>query len=305
MIMKGGCAALLMILAMASIAYDAQAQTGTSYDQALIAPATQATTPTQTGLPWMLRGRGPIGGLAGIDLPDGLRYLPALPSERFLQMMGNPPISGLRVVAPHDLSWFIVYSYHPEGHVSDGDDLDSGELMTALLAQEKVVNERRVATGMGEIHITGWDFEPQYDRHSNTLQWGLEIRDGSGRKIINRTVRILGREGYVAGTLVVPGDAAIFALRSFEDANRAVTFDHGSTYQEFRQGDRIAEYGLAALVTGGVAAAAIKTGAARSIFSVVLGGIEGVAAMLVAAGSTLIGALAAFVARLTGGRSRG
>lgn len=94
-------------------------------------------------------------------------------------------------------------------------------------------------------------------------------------------------------------------MKSFEDANRAVTFDRGSTYQEFRQGDRIAEYGLAALVTGGVAAAAIKTGAARSIFSVVLGGIEGVAAMLVAAGSTLIGALAAFIACLTGDRSKG
>jgi uncharacterized membrane-anchored protein len=269
-----------------------------------VSAQTAAQGTSQAALPWMTSGRGPIGGLAGIDLPNGLRYLPALPSERFLQMMGNPPISGLRVVAPNDLSWFIVYSYHPEGHVTDGDELDSRELMTALLAQEKVINERRVSTGLGEIHIAGWDFEPQYDRHSNTLQWGLEIRDASGRKIINRTVRILGREGYVAGTLVVPGDAAIFALRSFEEANRAVSFDQGSTYQEFRQGDRIAEYGLAALVTGGVTAAAIKSGAARSVFSVVLGGIEGIAAMLVAAGSTLIGALAAFAARMTGGRVR-
>lgn len=217
-------------------------------------------------------------------------------------MMGNPPVSGLRVVAPKNLSWFIVYSYHPEGHVQDEEELDSDELMTALLEQEKVINASRAASGLGEIHITGWNFEPQYDRHTNTLQWGLDIRDADGRRVVNRTVRILGREGYVAGTLVVPGEAALFALKSFEDANRAVSYDRGSTYQEFRQGDRIAEYGLAALVTGGVAAAAIKTGAARGVFSVVLGGIEGLATMLVAAASTLIGACMAFVARIGGSR---
>jgi uncharacterized membrane-anchored protein len=40
-----------------------------------------------------------------------------------------------------------------------------------------------------------------------------------------------------------------------------LTFDSGQQYSEFRPGDKVAEYGLAALVVGGAAAVAVKSGA--------------------------------------------
>lgn len=84
------------LVALASIAScDAYAQIHDGREPALIS-STSIGTPSQAQLPWVTRGRGSIGGLAGINLPEGLRYLPTLPSERFLQMMGNPPISDLR-----------------------------------------------------------------------------------------------------------------------------------------------------------------------------------------------------------------
>jgi len=38
------------------------------------------------------------------------------------------------------------------------------------------------------------------------------------------------------------------------------SFNRGNTYAEFRKGDKIAKYGLTALITGGAAAVAIKSG---------------------------------------------
>ena len=38
------------------------------------------------------------------------------------------------------------------------------------------------------------------------------------------------------------------------------SYQSGNTYAEYREGDRIAEYGLAALITGGAVAVAAKTG---------------------------------------------
>lgn len=50
-------------------------------------------------------------------------------------------------------------------------------------------------------------------------------------------------------------------LKDFHSALFNLTFDPGQTYSEFRAGDKVAEYGLAALVVGGAAAVAMKAGA--------------------------------------------
>jgi uncharacterized membrane-anchored protein len=43
------------------------------------------------------------------------------------------------------------------------------------------------------------------------------------------------------------------------------SFNEGEKYSEFRSGDKIAEYGLSALIVGGAAAAAVKTGAFKGL----------------------------------------
>jgi uncharacterized membrane-anchored protein len=56
-----------------------------------------------------------------------------------------------------------------------------------------------------------------------------------------------------------PGDLAT-NVQQFHAALRGFNFNSGEKYSEYRQGDRIAEYGLAALVVGGAAAAAASSG---------------------------------------------
>jgi uncharacterized membrane-anchored protein len=50
-------------------------------------------------------------------------------------------------------------------------------------------------------------------------------------------------------------------VKEFHAALSNLTFDSGQQYSEFRPGDKVAEYGLAALVVGGAAAVAVKSGA--------------------------------------------
>lgn len=258
-----------------------------------------------SSLPWQVEGRGPVGGVASLAVTQDVRYLPAAPASQFLSMMGNPPVTGFRVVAPPDLGWYAVYAYEPVGHVDDADDLDPDAIMTALRADETRSNEDRRARGLPELHIVGWEQEPMYDASRKRLEWGLRISSQDGQAILNRTVRMLGREGYVSGTLVIREGLTTPALIAFDRVNASIEFHTGAKYQEFRQGDRISEYGLTALVTGGIGAAAIKTGAARNLFGVVAGGVEGAAAGLVAAGSALAGAFAAMTRRIAAGGTRG
>jgi len=57
-------------------------------------------------------------------------------------------------------------------------------------------------------------------------------------------------------------------------------FSTGNRYAEFRQGDRIAAYGLTALVAGGVGAAAAKSGLLSKLWKLlVVGGLAALAAI--------------------------
>ena len=60
--------------------------------------------------------------------------------------------------------------------------------------------------------------------------------------------------------LVVSPDGLSAALPVFKDLLKDYKFISGEKYAEYRPGDKLAKYGLAALITGGAAAAAVKLG---------------------------------------------
>lgn len=92
---------------------------------------------------------------------------------------------------------------------------------------------------------------------------------------MNYTVRILGRSGVMNAILVTTPETLLTDLQEFRTALNGYDFVAGQRYAEFKQGDKVAEYGLAALIIGGAAAAAAKSG----IFKVLgkFAGVIGVA----------------------------
>jgi uncharacterized membrane-anchored protein len=97
------------------------------------------------------------------------------------------------------------------------------------------------------------------------LEWGTRLIAEDGSVVVNYLVRILGRSGVMNGILVSDPEDLEANIKQFRTALGGYDFVSGERYAEFRQGDRIAEYGLAALVVGGAAAAAASSGAMKGL----------------------------------------
>jgi uncharacterized membrane-anchored protein len=216
-------------------------------------------------MPWMETGEGAISSAAGIEASPKARVLVGDPASRFIQLSGNPPRDGATIVAPKDLHWFAVYQYHDVGYVSDKDAIDADALMKSLKNGEAAQNAEREKMGLDDLTITDWAVKPHYDPTSHNMEWGLKIHSSKGDDVINYTTRHLGRGGFVASILVSSPETFQRDLAEFRADDTKLAFNQGSTYAEFRDGDKVAGYGLAALVVGGATAAAVKSGAAKGI----------------------------------------
>ncbi|HEX7769105.1 MAG TPA: DUF2167 domain-containing protein, partial [Dokdonella sp.] len=62
-------------------------------------------------------------------------------------------------------------------------------------------------------------------------------------------------------------------VASFKRSLDGFHFNPGETYAEYREGDRVAEYGLTALVAGGAVAIAAKTGFLAKFWKLIVGGV--------------------------------
>jgi uncharacterized membrane-anchored protein len=217
-------------------------------------------------MPWMESGSGAISNVAGIEATPKSRVLVGDPASRFIQLSGNPPHEGATIVAPKDLHWFSVYQFHDVGYVTDKDSVDADALMKSLKNEEPADNAEREKMGLDDLKITDWAVKPHYDPATHNLEWGLKIHSSRGNDLINYTTRHLGRGGYVSSILVSDPEHFQRDLAEFRSSDTKLSFNPGSTYAEFRDGDKIAGYGLGALVVGGVTAAAVKSGAAKGLF---------------------------------------
>lgn len=132
--------------------------------------------------------------------------------------------------------------------------------MKTLKESDEPSNEERKRLGMGAIYTDGWQVAPHYDAQTKRLEWGTRLKTDTGQLFVNYTSRILGRSGVMSAVLVSDLDTLAADTEEFKSGLRNFDYVSGEKYAEFKQGDKIAEYGLAALVLGGAAAVATKKG---------------------------------------------
>ena len=211
-------------------------------------------------LPWQ---KGPVDGAIGqkatLAVPaDGL-LLPEGKTARFFELTGNLPSASASVVVRRD--WFAVFSFTDSGYIKDDEKLDPDALLQAIKNRDEPVNEQRVKHGLTKMHTIGWIVPPHYDAQTKHLEWGLRIKsDESDDPVINYTVRLLGRSGYESVVLVSSPERLDKNVGELKTMLAGFNFNSGEKYDEFKPGDKIAEYGLGALIVGGAAAAVVKTG---------------------------------------------
>jgi uncharacterized membrane-anchored protein len=235
---------------------------------------------------------GMLGTRAVINVPEGYLFLDQNATRKFLEQNENVPDGdelGTILRFQDDDYWFAVFEYSDEGHVddTDRDSIDAAALMKGMIEGNKQANEARRQRGWSGISLEGWHREPYYDLTTNNLTWATRLSGEGGSPTINHSVKLLGRTGVMSAQLVADSKAIEGATTEFNAVLTGYTFNVGQKYAEFRKGDKLAGYGLAALIGGGVAAAAVKTGFLKKFWKLLVFGVV---------------ALVGFIKKLLGGR---
>ena len=235
------------------------------------------------GLAWQ---RGPadgrIGTVATLKIEEGRAFLDGPNTRRFLELNGNPPRDSRYALVAMESGWFAVFYFEDAGYVKDDEKLDADALLGSMKESDGPANEERKRLGMSGIHTVGWHVPPHYDPASKRLEWGVRLRGEGGGQIVNYTIRLLGRRGVMHATLVSDPESLDRDIAEFKTTLGGYDFASGERYAEFRAGDRVAEYGLAALVLGGAAAVATKSGFGKAIGKFVVVGVAALGSAVVA-----------------------
>jgi uncharacterized membrane-anchored protein len=227
-------------------------------------PAPFAHIPALDGVKWQ---RGPsigvLGNTAQIHVPAGYVFAGANDTRIIMEAYHNPTNGReLGFVAPASEEWFAVFEFDDVGYVKDDEksSLDADALLESIKAGTESGNKERQKRGWSTMTIVGWEQQPRYDESSHNLEWAVRA-SSEGEPVINHNTRLLGRGGVMEVTLVTDPSALGETLPKFKTMLAGFDFQQGQKYAEFRQGDRIAEYGLTGLIVGGTTAVLVKSGA--------------------------------------------
>jgi uncharacterized membrane-anchored protein len=235
-------------------------------------PSFAADDPKPSGIEWH---NGPykahLGDIAEMNVPEGYRFTDAAGARRVLELTHNPSDdSDLGIIMPvrqpgdSNNDWFMLFTFDEIGYVSDSEksSLDAPKILASLQKNAEQSNEFRKEKGWAAFHISDWQTPPFYDEKYHNLTWATlgNSDDPKEGQTINYSTRILGRRGAMSIDLVLDPSQMSSAVPIQEKLLSGFTFSQGNRYAEFVKGDKVASYGLTALIAGGAAAAAIKTG---------------------------------------------
>jgi uncharacterized membrane-anchored protein len=228
---------------------------------------------------------GKLGTRATIAVPEGYHFLDAAATKAFLEATQNIPDGDeLGIILrerPDKNYWFAVFSYSDSGHVDDGErnSLDANAIMKSLQEGSRLSNEERRQRGWTPLTLEGWQQPPFYDTATNNLTWATKLTS-DGERVINHSVRLLGRTGLMSAQLVDGSDTIDSATTEFNAVLKTYAFNDGHRYAEFKPGDRVAAYGLTALIAGGAGAVAVKSGLFQKLWKlIVFGAVAAMAAL--------------------------
>jgi uncharacterized membrane-anchored protein len=116
------------------------------------------------------------------------------------------------------------------------------------------------------------------------MYWAKDLDFGGGHTL-NYDVRVLGREGVLSMNAVAGMDQLGAIRQDMQSLITQADFNPGQRYEDYNKGtDKLAAYGLGALVAGGVAA---KMGLFAKLIAVVIAAKKIIIAGVIAVGGAL------------------
>lgn len=252
-----------------------------------------AAAQDRTAIEWQTGpGVGRLGNIAQIQIPEGYHFAGREGVKRFLELTENPTSGDeLGVIVPpgndDGPQWFVVFTFSGIGYVRDDEknELDADAILKTLKTGTERANRERAKRGWTSMHIIGWEQPPRYDAITHNLTWAIRGGDQQA-DVVNYSVRLLGRRGVMHADLVLSPEQLEATIPEFDGILAGFDFVEGNRYAEFVKGDKIAEYGLTALIAGGVGAAAMKSGVLAKLWKAI---VLGVLALVAAAKRVLFG----------------
>jgi uncharacterized membrane-anchored protein len=225
---------------------------------------------------------GNLGGVAEVHVPAGYVFAGADDTRLIMEAMENPT-NGTEVgfVAPAGEDWFVVFEFSAVGYVRDDEknSLNADAMLEAIKRGNDASNKERQRRGWPIMTILGWEQKPHYNEVTHNLEWSIRA-EGEEEVVVNHNTRLLGRGGVMRVTLVADPMKLSSILPQCKDVLSGYRFTAGHGYSEFRPGDKVAKYGLTALVVGGATAVAVKTGIFKWVWKGLVVGFIALAAFV-------------------------
>jgi uncharacterized membrane-anchored protein len=202
-----------------------------------------------------------LDGQAVLKLPESYAFIPQPEAGQLLGAMGNPGshshLKGLIFPKGPDPRWFVSVRFEKSGYIKDDDakDWNADDLLKRYREGTEAANKERAKMGIPGLEILGWAERPAYDAATHRLVWAMSSRSigtpVSEPQGVNYNTYALGSEGFFSLNLVTqlsdlprdkPQAAKLLAALNFVEGKRYADFNPAT--------DKVAEYGLAALVAG-------------------------------------------------------
>jgi uncharacterized membrane-anchored protein len=200
--------------------------------------------------------------IAQVQVPAGYVFVDGKGLRALLKKAGEPTSGNeMGLLRPTNHAWTVIFEFRDIGYVKDDDknNLDADKLLKAIKEGTAEANKERVKNGNAPLEVVGWEQPPKYDEATHNLEWCIR-GTSEDRAIVNFNTRLLGRKGVMEAVLIVDPEKLPETMPAFRDVLANYSFQTGQTYAEYHSGDKVAKYGLAALVLGGAAVGAAKLG---------------------------------------------
>lgn len=202
----------------------------------------------------------PLVEQATLNLPIDYGFIPKDQAKRLLIAMGNSvsdELIGIIVPQTQNSEWFMVVNYAAAGYIKDDDakNWNADDLLNNIRQNTLENNNNRKARGLPELEVVGWIEKPLYNQQTKQLVWSIESKEknqaSSEVNGINYNTLTLGREGYISMNLVTNVTHVNDLKPTVKTLLAGLQFDSGKRYADFNAStDKVAEYGLAALIAG-------------------------------------------------------
>jgi len=223
------------------------------------------------------------GGLATLSVPKEFNFLgPDDANTVLVKLWGNPPSDDkpLGLLIPAGMTplssncWIVTIDYNEDGYVKD-DDASKINYDDLLKKMQKGIAERnpeRTKAGYPGITLVGWAAPPHYDSATHKLYWAKQLKfEGESHDTLNYSIRMLGRKGVLELNAVAGIEQFAEIDKQTPQILAMVDFKEGSRYADFDpKVDKVAAYGITALVAGGALAAAAKFGLLKGLWIALL-----------------------------------